>query len=116
MGRTPSGEGRYLVVQEGFGLLGVPQELLVSMGLGEEALPVLPHLVELVPACVQGLQPLPQEHVLGVCLALGNHLAHVPHLLVVLLVVVDLVFDVLVLCGVYAEIFYETLKHRKRAQ
>ena len=98
MGRKPSGGGHYLVVQEGFSLLGVPQELLVGVGLGKEALPVLPHLVELVPACVQGLQPLPQEHVLGVCLALGDHLAHVPHLLVVLLVVVDLIFDVLMLC------------------
>lgn len=39
---------------EGFGLLGVPQELLVGRGLGEEALPVLPHLVEPAPACVQG--------------------------------------------------------------
>lgn len=96
MGRTPSGGGRYLVVQEGFGLLGVPQELLVAWDW-ERRLGLFSHTVEPAPACVQGLQPRSQEHVLGICLALGDHLAHVPHLLVVLLVVVNLVFDVLVL-------------------
>ncbi|KAF3841778.1 hypothetical protein F7725_023729 [Dissostichus mawsoni] len=87
----------YLVVEEGLGLLGVPEEQLVGVALGQQVLPVLPHLVQLVPAGVERLQPLPQEHVLRVRLALRHHLAHVPHLLVVLLVVADLVLDVLVL-------------------
>jgi len=87
----------YLVVEEGLGLLGVPEEQLVGVRLGQQVLPVLPHLVQLVPAGVERLQPLPQEHVLRVRLALRHHLAHVAHLLVVLLVVADLVLDVLVL-------------------
>lgn len=87
----------HLVVEEGLGLLGVPEEQLVSVRLGQQVLPVLPHLVQLVPAGVQRLQPLSQEHVLRVRLALRHHLTHVPHLLVVLLIVAYLVLDALVL-------------------
>lgn len=66
-------------------------------GTAEEALPGLSHILWARSSLCPGPTTLPQEHVLGICLALGDHLAHVPHLLVVLLVVVNLVFDVLVL-------------------
>ena len=52
-------------------LLDVPVEHLEGEGLGEEGLPLLPHLVDLGPAVLEGTQALPQEHVLRVVEGLG---------------------------------------------
>jgi len=66
--------GRCLVLAEhvllgrkqNFSLLGIAVEHLEVETLGEKGLPVLPHLVHLLPAVLQGLQTLPQEHILGI--------------------------------------------------
>lgn len=86
-----------LAVEKSLRLLRISQECLEVEGLRQEAVAVFPHAPQLVPAGVQSLQPLGQEHVLGVCLTLSHLLAHGTHLLIVLLIVVHLVLDVLVL-------------------
>ena len=59
-------------------------------GLREERLPLVPHLVQLKPVLVQGVEPLTQEHVLRVGLALGDAHAVLVQLLVFGLVAHDL--------------------------
>ena len=52
------------------------------MGLGQAALPALPHAAQLLPASSQCFQSLPQEEALGISLVPGHLLTHSPQLAV----------------------------------
>lgn len=98
--KTHLGQDVLLVGEQHLGLLGVAQKHLQVERLREELLAVLPHLVQLLPAVAQRLEPLAQEHVLRVVgrgLLAGDALAVVHHARVVVPVVLDLLLDALVL-------------------
>ncbi|KAF3840844.1 hypothetical protein F7725_006706 [Dissostichus mawsoni] len=63
-------------------LCSLKTESLEVKGLGQNAVTVLPHTTQLMPSSVQSLEPLGQEHVLGICLTSGDLLTDIPHLLV----------------------------------
>lgn len=66
-----------LVVEEALSRLGISEEGLEVVGLGQQVLSALPHPAQILPACVQSLQPLCQEHMLSVRLALSHLHTHI---------------------------------------
>ena len=77
-------------------LCRVSQVHLQVQVLREHQLAVVPHLVQLVPAVLQRVQALAQEHVLRIGLVLRQVAAVLHHVVVVVRVVVDLVLDLVV--------------------
>lgn len=55
---TVTPNSTHLAVEKAFCLLCVSQQGLEIEGLREDAVTALPHSPQLVPACVQGLEPL----------------------------------------------------------